>query len=237
MMRRAAKHIRAADPRLKLVVCLGLGPGLWLFEPVVVGVAGVFLLAAVLSLAAERPLGRDMVRSLAFFVLFWVGIKVGVEWVTGMAWQDAVADGLVLALRLAVLLLLGLGLALSSSARSLGLAVSWLLRPVIGPERGWRIALSLSLMVHFLPLCLSTLAQVKAAYGSRCPHCSLARRVVGIPLAVVRNLGQKTWNQTLAVAGRGLESPQAWAPDFRWSTRDSLYGLGCLALLAGAWLA
>ena len=232
-----ASHIRAADPRLKLAVCLALGPGVWLFEPVVVAVVGLCLLGVLLSLASEQPLGRDMVRSLAFFVLFWVGIKVGVELVTGMAWQDAVADGLVLALRLAVLLMLGLSLALSASARSLGLAVSWLLRPVTGGERAWRIALSLSLMVHFLPLCLSTLAQVKAAYRGRCPECSLARRAVGIPLAVIRNLGQKTWNQTLAVAGRGLESPQAWTPDFHWSSRDSLWGLGCLALVAAAWLA
>ena len=231
-----ASRIRAADPRLKLAVCLALGPGVWLFEPLVVAVVGLCLLGVLLSLASEQPLGRDMVRSLAFFVFFWVGIKVGVELVTGMAWQDAAADGLVLALRLAVLFMLGLSLALSSSARSLGLAVSWLLRPVIGGERAWRIALSLSLMVHFLPLCLSTLAQVKAAYRSRCPECSLARRAVGIPLAVIRNLGQKTWNQTLAVAGRGLESPQAWAPDFHWSSRDSLWGLGCLALVAAAWL-
>ena len=232
-----ASRIRTADPRLKLAVCLALGPGVWLFEPVVVAALGICLLMLLLALAADQPLGRDMVRSLSFFVLFWVGIKVGVELVTGMAWQDALSDGLVLALRLSVLLILGLSLSLAASARSLGLAVSWFLRPFIGGERAWRIALSLALMVHFLPLCLSTLAQVKAAYRSRCPHCSLVRRAVGIPLAVVRNLGQKTWNQTLAVAGRGLESPQAWAPDFQWSSRDSLWGAGCLALIAAAWLA
>lgn len=236
-MRLSASYIREADPRLKLAICLALGPGLWLFEPVVVAVAGIGLLGVLLSLAVEQPLGRDMVRSLAFFVLFWVGIKVGVEMVTGMGWQEAATDGLVLALRLSTLLVLGLALALSTSARSLGLAVSWVLRPVIGGERAWRIALSLALMIHFLPLCLSTLAQVKEAYRGRCPQCSLARRAVGIPLAVVRNLGQKTWNQTLAVAGRGLESPQAWTPDFRWSRRDSLWGVGCLLLIAAAWLA
>lgn len=231
-----ASRVRGLDPRLKLGVCLALGPGMWLFEPGVVVVSASCLLLLLLALAAEQPLGRDMVRSMLLFVFFWTGIKIGLDAISGMAWQDVVMIGFVLALRLSALLMLGLSLALSTSARNLGLAVSWLLRPFVGRERAWRVALSLALMIHFLPLCLSTLAQVKAAFRSRCVDCSFSRRAVGIPLAVIRNLGQKTWNQTLAVAGRGLESAQAWEPDFSWSRRDSLWGACSCAVLAVAWL-
>lgn len=230
MMWRIAAFARRLDPRLKLGTALLLGPCMWLLPPLsVLGCTLLFLLL-VSALAASQPLGSKMVRSLITFVLFWVVIKSVLEAVSGMPAMQILMDSGVLALRLSGLLLLGLSLALSTSARALGLAVSWLISPLVGRERAWRVALSLALMVHFLPLCLSTMNQVRETLSRRWPHCGFRQRMVLIPQAVLRNLGQRTWSQTLAVAGRGLESADAWKPDFSWSLSDSV----CAVVLAGS---
>lgn len=220
-MQRLAAFVRALDPRLKMGIALVLGPSLWQISPVSVALCGLFLLLIVRALAMSQPLGSKMIRSLFTFIFIWVGIKVGVDLWSAQSVMMVFLDGGDLALRLASLLLLGLALSLSTSARALGLAVSWAIRPVVGRERAWRLALSLSLMVHFLPLCLSTINQVKETLSRRCPGCGIRQRMVVIAQAVIRNLGQKTWNQTLAVAGRGLENGAAWEPDFMWTRRDS----------------
>lgn len=228
-MQAVAEVIRGLDPRLKLLMALVLGPCLWKVHVFAVAACAIVLLLIFLPLTVSQPVGSRMVRSLFLFVLFWVGFKVTVDAVTGVPTEHIFLDAGQLATRLAALLLLGLALALSTSARALGLAVSWGLRPVAGKERAWRVALSLALMVHFLPICLSTMSQVRDVLGRRCPGAGFIKQARVIPQAVIRNLGQKTWSQTLAVASRRLENPEAWEPDFAWSGRDWLYAglFGC----------
>jgi biotin transport system permease protein len=161
-----------------------------------------------------------MVRSLLSFVLLWVAVKAGLDALGGVPSEYIAMDAAQLSVRLTALLLLGLTLALSTSARSLGLAVAWALRPVLGRERAWRVALSLSLMVHFLPACLASMSQVREVAARRCPEAGFFARMRIVPQAVIRNLGQKTWNQTLAVACRRLDGADAWASDFAWTGRD-----------------
>jgi len=222
MNQHVAASIRALDPRLKMGAALVLGPLLWGMHPLAVGGWGVVLLPVVWVLSLAQPLGRKMILSLFGFVVFWCGMKFLLDVITGLPVEAVIVDSLLLGVRLSALLLLGLSLALSTSARSLGLAVSWGLRPFMGKERAWKVALSLALMVHFLPLCLSTMNQVKQTLSVRCPDCGFFRKMVLIPQAVLRALGQKTWNQTLAVACRGLENGDAWQPDFMWSRQDSV---------------
>jgi biotin transport system permease protein len=166
-------------------------------------------------------------------VVFWVAAKAGLDALSGMPLDVIAAGAGDLAIRLVALLLLGLFLALSSSSRALGLAVAWAVRPVAGREQAWRLALSLALMVHFLPMCLSTVSQVRQTMTRRCPRCGFFLRMVVIPQAVIRAMGQKTWNQTLAVAGRNLDRPEAWEPDFSWTSRDTLLCLLATCALAG----
>jgi len=232
---RLAALVRGLDPRLKLGTALFLGPALWLMGLVQAGACAVGLACIVAALASGQPLGGRMVRGLLVFVVFWVAVKAGLDAVSGMPWSGVTAGALDLSVRLAALLLLGLSLALSASARALGLAVAWAVRPVAGGERAWKLALSLALMVHFLPMCLATVSEVRQAMARRCPGCGFFRRMVVIPQAVIRALGQKTWNQTLAVAGRGLDCAQAWEPDFSWSSRDTRCALlaGCVLLWVG----
>ena len=226
-----AAYVRGLDPRLKLVVALVLGPCLWKIHIISVVVCALLLLSLVWPLASTQPVGGKMVRSLLVFVCFWVAVKMGLDAMSGTPVEHILLDGIQLGMRLVALLLLGLGLALSSSARSLGLAVAWAMRPVVGKERAWRAALSLALMIHFLPICLETLARVKEVASRRCLGTGLSVRMRIIPQALVRNLSQKTWNQTLAVAGRGLDSATAWESDFSWGRSDWAAGLLCVVLL------
>ena len=228
MILRAAEGLRALDPRLKLAAALVLGPCLWKVHFASAAVCAFALLLLVSPLAASRPLGSRMVRSLFFFIFLWVVVKAVVDGTTGVPAEHIFFDAGQLAVRLASLVLLGLVLALSTSARALGLAVAWGVRPLVGRERAWRVALSLSLMVHFLPICLTTMAGARDVLDRRCPGAGFGVKVRIIPQAVIRNLGQKTWSQTLAVASRGLEGPEAWEADFRWSARD----LVCACLFA-----
>jgi len=224
-MRSPAAVVRGLDPRLKMGMALLLGPSVWLLSPVVSGVMTCLLLPLVASLAAAQPLGRRMLRSIAVFLFFWVAVKSGLDAISGIPLTVLAGNASILLLQLSALILLGLALALSTSARALGLAVSWGLRPLIGEERAWKIALSLALVVHFLPLCLSTMNRVQETVSLRCPGFGIFRRMTVIPQAVLRGLGQKTWNQTLAIAGRGLEGGDAWQPDFSWSKNDTLYAV------------
>ncbi|MFH1915339.1 MAG: cobalt transporter [Pseudomonadota bacterium] len=230
-MSRLGGLVRGLDPRLKLGMALLLGPTLWLMGLVQAAVCAVALLCIATALASGQHLGGRMVRGLLVFVIFWVAVKAGLDVASGMEWSQVVAGAGDLAVRLTALLLLGLSLALSASARALGLAVAWAVRPVAGGECAWKLALSLALMVHFLPMCLATVAEVRQTLARRCPRCGFFLRMTVIPQAVIRALGQKTWNQTLAVAGRGLDGPLAWEPDFSWSGRDTR-----CALVAGGFL-
>jgi len=225
--------VRSLDPRLKLAAALLVGPGLWKVPmPAATGCA-LFLLFLVWFLAAGHPGGGKMVRSLLFFVFFWVAVKVLLDAVSGVPVEHIASDAAQLAVRLVALLMLGLSLALSTSARALGLAVAWPLRPFMGRERAWRIALALSLMVHFLPVSLSTFTGVREVAARRFPEAGFFRRMRMIPQAVVRNLGQKTWNQTLAIACRGLDRAGAWEPDFTWTGRD-WFGFAFVLAASGA---
>ncbi|OIQ51977.1 hypothetical protein BerOc1_00445 [Pseudodesulfovibrio hydrargyri] len=226
-----AGTVRALDPRLKLAAALLAGPCLWKVPVAAATACALILLVLVLFLAAGQPGGGRMVRSLLSFVFFWVAVKVLLDAVSGVPMEHMALDAAQLAVRLVALLMLGLGLALSTSARALGLAVAWALRPFVGRSRAWRIALALSLMVHFLPVCLSTLSGVREVAARRFPEAGFFRRMRMVPQAVVRNLGQKTWNQTLAVACRGLDRPGAWDADFAWSGRD---WFGSVLVLAAA---
>nr|WP_321514022.1 cobalt transporter [uncultured Pseudodesulfovibrio sp.] len=222
MISGTAAFLRGLDPRLKLAVALVLGPCLWKVDVIAVTVCIFVLLSIVWPLAAGQPVGFKMIRSLLVFVLFWMAVKMVLDAASEVPLEFIIMDGIQLGARLVALLLLGLGLALSTSARSLGLAVSWGLRPLIGKERAWRAALSLALMIHFLPICLETLARVKEVASRRCLGFGVGVRMRIVPLALVRNLSQKTWNQTLAVACRGLDSSTAWEPDFSWCVQDGV---------------
>ncbi|BCS87717.1 hypothetical protein PSDVSF_09590 [Pseudodesulfovibrio sediminis] len=226
-----AAYARSLDPRLKMVTALVLGPCLWKIHVLGVLVCCLLLLALAWRLSLARPLGLKMLNSLTLFVMFWVLMKIVLDGLTGVPVEFVVRDALELGARLVALLALGLSLSLSTSPRALGLAVAWAIRPLVGKERAWRLALALALMIHFLPTCLATMAEVREVAKRRCPDLGFMGRFRTVPQAVIRNLGQKTWNQTLAVAGRRLDEPSAWESDFVWTVQDTISSLVFLTVI------
>lgn len=91
--------------------------------------------------------------------------------------------------------------------------------------------MALTLMIHFLPQCWRVMSAVRRSLEQRCRRVSFMRRWTLFASAVLRALGRRTWEQTLAVASRGLDEPQAWAAGFDPPDRSWLKAAMLLALL------
>ena len=212
------------DTRVKIIVCGVLGILTWQVSPVGLALFGLFTGLLVqqgkLLTASQRPI----IRNYLTFVLFWAMLVFLLEILpenfvqqpleifnqfTPATLLPAASKASVLAARLTVLILVGLTLAFTASPRQLGLALAWFLHPVMG-KKSWKTALSLALMIHFLPLVQTTFTQARQAMLLRQPTRNTMQRFLLVLQAVLRILGQKTWTQTVAVAARGLDHPQAW---------------------------
>lgn len=227
-----------ADPRLKLLMGASLGLMLWICGLAGLICIGLLLLPGFLLLARAGRLQLQMPAAVATFAGFWSLAAFGLQLWEGAALHTALGASLFLGARLALLLLLGLLLTLSSSARELGLGLSWLLRPVAG-KRAWQLALAVALLLHFLPQTLETLAQVRRMLQMRGPKRPLWTRFGLMAQTVLRIMAQNAWKQTVALAGRGLDSPAAWRPVFEpqplhWLTGCSLV-LVCVGVCAASW--
>lgn len=226
------RFIRSFDPRLKIALGLLAALLTWMASPA--GVVG-YAVAATILLAAAR-LGRNASQTFKGYLLFlvlWAGLKLLFGLLDGLPPQRSLAEAGLLAGRLYVLLMVGLLMSASSSPRSLGLAASWFLRPL--GRWTWQPALALALMVHFLPLAWQTFTQVRSVIGMRCPGLPFHQRLSLMAQASLRAMAQKTWDQTLALAARDLDAPEAWRASMPWKARDLIVGLGVAASLV--WLA
>ena len=231
-----AQALLAADPRIKIGLTFLLGLLTWRAGPAGVALYGLSLGVLLYFLGDIRAANQKVVRTFAFFVFIWMGIKLIFDLIGGAGLVPASLRAGELGLRLLVLLLLGLALALSTSPRGLGLALSWFLRPVLG-KKAWQAALALALMVHFLPLTWQTFDTVRTTISLRAPRLSWPRRVLLLAQAAMRALSQKTWNQTVAIAARGLDSPGAWTARFEIRPQEWAVGLSAAALgIAAAWI-
>lgn len=225
------KTIQELDPRLKIGAVLLFGAALWN-----TGWGGLCLCAVLLTFVffaagSSRAGTAVLVRRFLFFVFFWMALKAGLALLRGEAAVIALPDALFFGFRLLLLLLVGLALAMTTSARQIGKSLSWALRPILGPERAWKPALALALMIHFLPQCVEAIGTARSCLSMRMPHAPAYRRIVLYPQMVLRFMGQKTWDQTLAVTVRGLDQAGAWTPAFCWGTGDSV--AAGLVVLAG----
>lgn len=222
--------LRAMDPRLKIALGL-LAAGLtWMASPAGVAAYAVLFSGALVA-ARQLPGVRQALGGHALFLGLWTGIKLLMGAVHGLDLEENLAQAAVLAGRLHVLLALGLLLSASFSSRSLGLAVGWYLRPL--GRWTWQPALALALMIHFLPLAWQTFTQVRSVVGLRCQGIPQRRRLALMTQASLRSLAQKTWDQTLALAARGFDGPEAWQARMPWKAGEIVASLGMAAVLAG----
>lgn len=226
--------MRTFDPRLKIALGLMLAVLIWVAGPA--GVAAYALGLSVALMAARLgPVFGLAFKSYLLFLGIWSGLKFLVGAINGLPVAVNLAGTGLLTARLYTLLALGLILSGSSSPRSLGLAVSWYLRPL--GRWTWQPALALALMIHFLPLVGQTFVQIRQAIGLRCHGLPAHQRLILLLQASLRALTQRTWDQTLALAGRGLDTPEAWQARMPWIARDLASGsLLAMVLAVLAWL-
>ncbi len=223
------------DPRVKVLLAMGLGVLIWN-----AGWLGLACFASGLLWLHWRLGLHDRARlrdaaMVAAFVGFWAVAAIALALWEGVAPEAAIVRGAALGLRLLLLLLLGLGLAAATPARDMGLALAWGLRPILG-KRAWQAALALALMLHFLPQGLSVLRQVRAGLTARSPQCALWVLPGVAAQATLRVMAQRAWTQTVGLAARGLDTEAAWRPDFEprpqdWWAGAALMGMGVLAAL------
>jgi biotin transport system permease protein len=230
------RWLQAADPRLKILLAVAWGVLAWQ-----VGGRGLLCYLGLLAVLSLSLLGLGEVRGRALLagallVAVWTLAKTGLELLSGTAgvWPAA-AEGMLLGGRLLFLVLLGLCLAAATSPRSLGLGINSFIRPLAG-KRSWQGALSLALMLHFLPYALRTLRQARLAVILRKDRLSWWSGYKLLPQTVMRVLGQKTWEQTVALAARGLDRPEAWDHRLPFRAPEWALGLAVLCLLTAALL-
>lgn len=240
------------DPRLALGLTLAASLCVWH-----AGWPGLCVYAAVLlclwhragthRLAPQGTLART-VR----FCLFWTTITWAftvsevlppLPWATIAALPQALHTALPPALwatlpgaalllcRLALLMAFALSLTLHLSPHALGQAAVWFVAPLLG-NNAWKPALSLALMVHYLP------AMHTAAHAVR-----LAAKVRGLPEQgfaywknalphLFRLLYSRTMQQAMAIASRGLDTNNAWLTLPPLSRQETAMALGVAVFFA-----
>ncbi len=226
------------DPRLKIISAFALGILTWQANWAVLGFYLLFVAVLALFLSGYGAVSSKNLRYLAWLVLLWSGIKALWGLWAMQPVEQALFSSLILGQRLAVLVLLGLCLTALCSARQLGLAFDWFLRPVLGAAKSWQAALCLALMLHFLPLSLQTLQGVRQAIFLRCPEAGVYKRFKLLVKTSFRILAHKTWEQTLALSTRGLDQGSAWQEPILFRPMHWLLGLSLVllaAVLAFSW--
>ena len=219
-------YLQNFDPRLKILLGLGLGISVWHSGPLGLGLHFVLLLCLAL-LPGLRPAMARGPRQVLSFAGLWALAVVALRLVDGLRFSAALAEAGVLGLRLGTLMLLGLVLAASSSPRSLGLGWAALLRPVLR-QRAWTVALALALMLDYLPLVLRVLGQVRQTVRRRGAGLSLFSKMSLLAAAGVRAVGLTTWRRATALAARGLDHPGAWRADFALNSAQVMVFFGAL---------
>ncbi|WP_035272662.1 hypothetical protein [Desulfonatronum thiodismutans] len=205
------RALLALDARPKLAFALLVGIVLWQLPLLILFLLTLLGGASCRALGGFTRANRTLWRMAFLFVLVWSGLKCGLDIWAGADLLTGLGTGAELGVRLTTLVLLGFTLTLSTSAHRLGLGLAWYLRPILGSQ-AWKTALALSLMIHFLPLALAAVGGLRQGLAMRWPECPWRARLRLIPLALLRVLSQTTWTQTLAVAARNLDHPEAWQP-------------------------
>lgn len=218
------------DPRLKIILAAASGFLAWRSGP-----AGLLFYLAVLAALAtvlrggRVPLEAALVRG-SIFAGFWAAAKFLFAVWEGAGPEAAVAEAGLLGLRLLVLMGVGFALASSASPREMALGVASMLRPLLG-KRAWRPALSLALMIHFLPVALALHERTSAAMAARRVERSRWVRFQLRLSSWLGGLSQEASSQAMAVAARGLDREEAWRVPMPVHAGEWLAGLLLLALL------
>ena len=218
------------DPRLALGLTLAASLCVWH-----AGWLGLCAYAAVLlyvwhRAGTPRLAPQGTVARTARFCLFWATITWAFtlsEVLPPLPWADLSAlphalgkalppalwvtlpGAALLLCRLALLMAFALSLTLHLSPHALAQAAVWFVAPLLG-KNAWKPALSLALMVHYLPAMHSAAHAVRLAAMVRgLPQQGFAYWKNALP-HMFRLLYSRTMQQAMAIASRGLDTNSAW---------------------------
>ncbi|GEJ59131.1 hypothetical protein [Anaeromyxobacter diazotrophicus] len=224
------------DGRLLLALALLLGLLVWRGGPLAAAAEALGFAGALAAAGRGRRAVLRSAAGAAAFALPWGAVRVATALAAGPGAAAALAAGGTLALRLTALLLLGAALTALLPPRALGLAAASLARPVLG-RRAWEAALALALMVHFVPRARARFQEARAALRLRRVKVSRPRAALLVLQAGTRNLAVGTWDQTLALAARRLDRPEAWPAGEPLQAREVMVAVAVAgaALALAAW--
>lgn len=231
--RPARGRLGAVDGRVVLLLGLLFGGLVWRAGAAANALYAIFFAAVLAAAGAPLAEARRLARWAGTFAALWAGVKLGLDLLSGTAAAAALATAGLLCLRLAALLLLGAAVSALVTPRALGLALAAVTRPVLG-RRAFGVSLALLLMIHFVPRAWAAFEAAGAALRARRIRVSRTRALVLVLESGTRNLARMTWDQTLAVAARRLDGPEAWRDVPPPRPRDWAAGaaVGALAVLA-----
>jgi biotin transport system permease protein len=233
---RLARILEGMDPRVKLATALCLGPVLWRLGPVGTVTLTLAMTCAAMAALPSSRLGMAALRGNAVFVVLWAAAKTLFDVWGGAPLAVALPESALFGARLVALIFLGLILAATTSPRQMGAALSFALRPVLGPA-AWKTALALALLVHNLPLAWTAGAAIRRSMRLRCPDLPFSRAPGLFATALLRAVSLTAHERTMAVAARNLDRPEAWRPAFAHPWRGALPCALAVALAAGLlWL-
>lgn len=226
---RLATVLCSLDPRVSVFLVLVIGLQTWTLPPRGLALLGLGVVLVLTVLGAQDATKLRVARTYLALIAFWVVAQVILLVIQGASLAQGAVAGSILGGRLAILVSLGLILAMLASPRALGLALSWYSRPLLR-KSAWKVALALALMVHFLPMVWTSIETTRSSISLRCPDLPWRKRATLIPQATIRALSQKTWEQTIAIAARRLDSADAWkaTAKLNWWDLTVLCGLPLL---------
>lgn len=211
--RRAAPSpspLRRMDGRIKLLLLLA-ACFVCQYVPETLLPLWLLALAGLFAVREMRSAGvMTMLRGAAFFIAFWLVMKMGTDilW-DGMAWRAALRGALPLCGRLAALTLVGMAFIGLSSPMETGRAAAWFIRPLAG-RRVWKPALAVALVAWFLPLTLRLAGDVNAGMRARGLRLPFFKRVFVIIGTALRILEHKAEEIAVGLASRRLDDYRSW---------------------------
>ncbi len=221
------------DGRPAVALSLVAGFCVWRYDAAALAVPLAFLIWFLPRQPSFRSVGKPVLRPALRFAVFFAIIKFGLDVFSVEAdfVQAAVNAGMLFGRLLAAV---GIGLALLTfcGPRGLCLALTWYLRPLLG-KRAWRAGLSGALVVRFLPMIFTLVEQTTRQIRLRAPHVGIVGRLALLSRAVLRQLAQKSWNQSVALLARDLARPEAWVTTGPPAALPALRALAASAVCIG----
>ena len=222
-----SRLLQDLDPRLKIVLTVWMGIRIWQMDPIPAAVMTILAGVTLYTLHPAPGKAPVSLKGAALTVGLWMAIKISLDLLLpepGNVWQE----GILLGVRLSFVLCLGSLFFLTTSMRQVSLAVVQMTRPIL-KDRAWKTGLALGLMVHFIPTALATARQVRQAVSLRCDGIPLPVRASLLIRGCLRSLGEKTWSQTLALAARGFDTPDAWVEAIPFRFREWLWAAAAVS--------